>query len=348
MTDADIQALVQGRFSDPFSILGPHRIEDPKSVSETWEIRALLPEVDAAAVLIGDDRLPMSNSVHRDFFTLELARDPGHYGIAYRDHVTGEEIEVEDPYRFPTLLSDYELYLHGEGNNFQAWTMLGAHPAEVEGLKGFRFAVWAPNAEVVSLVGDFNHWNSRRHPMRLRDGVWEIFIPHVGIGVAYKYNVRSRVTHHEQLKADPFAFAAEVPPSTASLTYDLSGHIWKDADWLSRRASFKWQKEAISVYEVHLESWMRDFQGHPLSYRELASRLVEYVQRNGFTHIELLPIMEYPYSGSWGYQVTGYFAPLHASDRLKTSSTSSTSVTSTRSESSLIGFPGISRRMLMV
>ncbi len=316
MTEADIEAIVQGRYSDAFGVLGPHKIDAPKtaeakagSVAEHWEVRAFLPGAEAAALIVGDDRLPMSNDREPSFFTGTLAGDPGHYRIAYRESGTGAEVEVEDPYRFPTLLTSFELYLHGEGNNFESWSMLGAHPVEIDGVSGYRFAVWAPNAEVVFLTGDFNNWNLHRHPMRLRDGVWEIFIPHVVAGSAYKYNVRSRVTHYEQMKSDPYAFTCEVPPRTASLTFDLNGYQWNDADWMGRRAAFRWQKEAISIYEVHLESWMHNSNGKPLGYRELAHRLVEYVERNGFTHIELMPIMEYPYSGSWGYQVTGYFAP---------------------------------------
>ncbi len=313
MTKADIEMIVQGRHSDPFRILGPHQIEAPKTAANgpaKWEVRALLPGAQSAALLVQEDRLPMSNEVNADFFSIEVAADPGHYKIAYRDAATGEEVEIDDPYRFPPLLTEFDLYLYGQGNQFESWKMLGSHPVEVEGVPGYRFAVWAPNAEVVSLTGDFNHWNPRRHPMRVRDGgIWEIFIPYLGHGAAYKYNVRSRVTHLEQLKADPYAFAAELPPNTASITTDIRGYAWGDADWMERRASFNWQKEAMSVYEVHLESWMRDSEGRSLTYRELASRLVEYVERNGFTHVELLPMMEFPFSGSWGYQVTGYFAP---------------------------------------
>ena len=253
----------------------------------------------------------MSSAVDPEFFTIRLAAEPGPYRIAYRGTLPGaEEIEIEDPYRFPPMLTSFDLYLHGEGNNFESWKMLGAHPVELDGVPGYRFAVWAPNAEVVSLTGDFNFWNVRQYPMRLRDGgIWEFFMPHLTAGKSYKYNVRSRITHGNQLKADPFAFAAEVPPANASITADTGGYEWNDAGWLKTRAAFRWQHEPMSVYEVHLESWMHNSENGPLTYRELAHRLVEYVKRNGFTHVELMPIMEYPFSGSWGYQVTGYFAP---------------------------------------
>ena len=318
MTDADIAAIVDGRHSDAFRILGPHkmgtparRVESGEIVGEWWEVRAFLPGAESAALLVHNDRLPMSSGVAPGFFTIKIDIDPGAYRIAFRGSYPGaEEMEIEDPYRFPPLLSAFDLHLHGEGNNFESWNMLGSHPAEVEGVPGYRFAVWAPNAEVVSLTGDFNLWNVRQHPMRLRDGgVWEFFMPHLGAGKPYKFNVRSRVTGHNHLKADPFAFAAEHPPATASLTADLSGYQWNDAEWMKRRGAFRWQEEAISVYEVHLESWMRTADNGPLTYRELAQKLPAYAKSNGFTHIELLPIMEYPYGGSWGYQVTGYFAP---------------------------------------
>ncbi len=325
MTDADIAAIVQGRYSDPFQILGPHKIEPvaeadadtskqlPASAvaPEVWEVRAFLPGAASAALLVNGDRLPMSNPVNPEFFSITLHADPGAYRIAFRGTLPGaEEVEIEDPYRFPPMLSSFDLYLHGEGNHFESWKMLGAHPVEVGGVPGYRFAVWAPNAEVVSLTGDFNFWNPRQYPMRLRDGgVWEFFMPHLGLGKSYKYNVRSRVTGQSEFKADPFAFAAEHPPANASITADLSGFLWNDSAWMEKRAAFRWQHEPMSVYEVHLESWMHNAENGPLTYRELASRLVEYVKRNGFTHIELLPIMEYPYGGSWGYQVTGYFAP---------------------------------------
>jgi 1,4-alpha-glucan branching enzyme len=319
MTDADIAAIVQGRYSDPFGILGPHKVDAPAGGSQTagaiqqaeWEVRAFLPGVESAALLIKNDRLPMSNDVHPEFFTIKLAAEPGPYRIAFRGKLPdSEEIEIEDPYRFPPMITPYDLYLHGEGNNFESWKMLGAHPVELEGVPGYRFAVWAPNAEVVSLTGDFNFWNPRQHPMRLRDGgIWEFFMPHLGAGKPYKFNVRSRLTQHNHLKADPFAFATEVPPANASITTDITGYQWNDAEWMEKRAAFRWQHEPMSVYEVHLESWMHNAEGGSLTYRELAQRLVEYVKRNGFTHIELLPIMEFPYSGSWGYQVTGYFAP---------------------------------------
>jgi 1,4-alpha-glucan branching enzyme len=311
MTGADIDAIVRGRHGDPFRILGPHSIpnELKSDAPPRWRVCALLPGAESASLLVGGDRLPMENDAHADFFAIELPHDPGHYHIAFRNQA-GEEVEIEDPYRFPPLLSEFDLHLHAEGNNFETWRMLGAHGVTVEGVSGYRFAVWAPNAQTVTVTGDFNAWNPRQYPMRRRDaGVWEIFMPHISNGVRYKYNVVSSITGAEQLKADPVAFAAEVPPNTASLTADITGYAWQDAGWMEARAKYRWQQEPISIYEVQLESWMRDGNGNSLTYRELAHRLVDYAVSLGFTHLELLPIMEYPYGGSWGYQVTGFFAP---------------------------------------
>ncbi|MDQ1470777.1 MAG: 1,4-alpha-glucan branching enzyme, partial [Bryobacterales bacterium] len=186
----------------------------------------------------------------------------------------------------------------------------GAHPMNLAGVAGVQFAVWAPNAEYVSVAGDFNEWDTRRHPMRRRNsGAWEIFLPCAREGQSYKYLVRSKHLGHQQLKADPFALRTEVPPKSASIICSLDDYEWGDAAWMKKRGAAQPLKEPMSIYEVHLESWMHGPEGRALTYRELAARLVEYVKRMGYTHIELLPIQEHPFSGSWGYQVTGYFAP---------------------------------------
>ncbi len=188
--------------------------------------------------------------------------------------------------------------------------MLGAHPVEVEGTAGTRFAVWAPNGEAVFVIGNFNGWNPRANPMRRRDGgVWELFLPGVGPGQIYKFHIRSQLNRYEVTKSDPFAFATELAPTTASVVHGLSGYRWNDEEWLARRGSTDWLTQPVSIYEVHLESWLRGEDNRLLTYSELADHLIPYVQRLNFTHIELMPITEYPFSGSWGYQVTGYFAP---------------------------------------
>ncbi|MEQ1885737.1 MAG: 1,4-alpha-glucan branching protein GlgB [Bryobacteraceae bacterium] len=211
------------------------------------------------------------------------------------------------------LLTPFELHLHGEGTHYESYRMMGAHVLRAgdpqTGTEGVRFTVWAPNAEQVSVVGDFNHWDGTRHPMNRRDGgVWELFIPGLGQGTHYKYVVRSR-SGQEQERIDPYAFFAEVPPRTASIVWKLDNHQWNDSDWMETRAQRKFLHEAVSIYEVHLESWLRGPHNEWLSYRDMAHKLVDYVGRMGFTHLELMPIAEHPFSGSWGYQVLGYFAP---------------------------------------
>jgi 1,4-alpha-glucan branching enzyme len=210
---------------------------------------------------------------------------------------------------FPPLLTDFDLHLHGEGTHYQAYRMLGAHVVELDGVQGVRFAVWAPNAETVSVTGDFNQWDRSQSPMTHRaGGVWELFVPGLNQGAHYKYCVRSRFGA-EQEKADPFAFFSEVPPRTASIVWSLSNYQWNDSAWMEARAQRNLLREPVSIYEVHLESWLRGPNNEWLTYRELAERLAEYVANMGYTHIELMPVMEHPFSGSWGYQVTGYYAP---------------------------------------
>jgi 1,4-alpha-glucan branching enzyme len=206
-------------------------------------------------------------------------------------------------------LTPFELHLHAEGTHHESYRMLGAHPVREGDVQGVRFAVWAPNADSITVIGDFNRWDQAAHPMQHRDsGVWELFIPALGSGTHYKYCVRSRDGEIQE-KADPYAFFSEAPPRTASIVWELNNHTWADQDWMSARAQRNLLREPVSVYEVHLESWMRHSSGESLSYRELADRLVTYVRDLGYTHLELLPIMEHPFSGSWGYQVTGYYAP---------------------------------------
>lgn len=298
-----MDAIVTGSHGDPFSVLGPHRI------ANAWEIRAFLPQAMDAAVLLDGAEYPMQKIRTEGFFAASVPGDPGRYKLRLTMW-NGAQMDIEDPYRFPTLLSDFDLHLYGEGTNFESYKTMGAHLVECDGVPGVRFAVWAPNAAVMSVVGDFNDWDERRHPMRLRTGgIWELFVPGAGPGMNYKYSVRSRVGGYHQQKADPYGFATEVPPKSASVVCDLSSYEWKDREWMEARRNKDQLKEPISIYEVHLGSWLRGPDNSYLSYRELAEKLVDYVKRMGYTHVELLPIMEHPYSGSWGYQVTGYYAP---------------------------------------
>ena len=305
MTASDIEAIVQGRHGDAFSILGPHVIR-PKRGAPRWEVRAFVPHAAAVSVVMNGQGTPMGRRHTDGLFVTTLDGQPAPYRL--RVYAEGNATEIEDPYRFPLILTEFDLYLHGEGNNFECYRSMGSHVVAMEGVSGTRFAVWAPNAEVVSLVGDFNWWDPRCHPMRKRTGgIWEIFMPGLGEGTAYKYNVRA--PYYQQMKSDPYAFYSEVPPKTASIVYSLDQHTWADQPWMELRAATEWLRAPVSIYEVHLESWMRGPGGESLSYRDLAAKLVPYVQQLGYTHLELMPIAEHPFSGSWGYQVVGYYAP---------------------------------------
>ena len=303
MTVAEMEAIAGGFHGDPFGILGPHRS------GKRFEVRAFLPHASGAEVVTAGVATPMVKKHEAGFFVARLPALPHDYRIrlTFGD---GSVVECDDPYRFPTLLSDFEIHLHAEGTHYESYNTMGAHLAECLGVPGVRFAVWAPNAEAVSVIGDFNAWDGRRHPMRRRDsGIWELFIPNLGEGAAYKFHVRSRFLGYRQQKADPYAFHCETPPSSASLVRDISKYQWNDSEWLSARALKNWLKEPVSIYEVHLASWLQRPGNHALSYRELADSLVSYAKRMGYSHIELLPMMEHPFSGSWGYQVIGYYAP---------------------------------------
>jgi 1,4-alpha-glucan branching enzyme len=303
MTSKDVDAILSGHHGDAFSILGPHRAEGG------WEVRAFLPQAMDAEVVQGTASHPMQKLRAEGIFTARLDREPGHY-LLRLTLWNGSRVEIEDPYRFGPLISDFDLHIHGEGTQYESYRSMGAHPVTCDGVDGVRFAVWAPNAEVVSVVGDFNEWDERRHPMRMRSGgVWELFVPAVGVGTNYKYSVRSHLRAYRQQKSDPYGFASEVPPKTASVVWDLDRYQWGDSAWMESRAHKDVLKEPVSIYEVHLGSWLRGPNNSYLSYRELAPRLVEYCTRLGYTHIELLPVAEHPFSGSWGYQVVGYYAP---------------------------------------
>src|SRR5579885_701784 len=308
MTAEEIEAIAGGYHGDAFRILGPHAVRK-RGGQARWEVRAFLPQAQSAEVVLGDKLWPMARQHSEGFFVATLPGEVGPYRIRAL-LFSGAAIDFEDPYRFPPLVSDFDLHLHSEGTLYAAYETLGAHLVECGGIPGVRFAVWAPNAEAVTVVGDFNQWDARRHPMRRRNaGVWELFVPELGEGVNYKFNVRSRFRAFQQLKADPYAFYCEVPPKSASVVWNLDKYQWRDEAWMEERAQKELLKSPVAIYEVHLESWLRGPQGQILSYREIAKSLVEYVKRLGYTHIELLPIMEHPFSGSWGYQVIGYYAP---------------------------------------
>ncbi|MBK5966582.1 1,4-alpha-glucan branching enzyme [Thiocystis minor] len=295
--------IVEARHYDPFEVLGRH-VNEQQAV-----VRAFLPMAESAILVEAGEALNRIEG--SDFFIWEgaAAKVPERYRIAWQD-AAGTTYSAHDPYCFPLQLEDFDIHLFGEGRHWHAYRFLGSHPREVEGISGVQFAVWAPNAERVSVVGDFNQWDGRVHSMRVRggSGIWELFIPGLETGGFYKYEIRDRDTNIH-IKIDPYAQAFQERPQTAGLICPESRFKWSDAPWLKARAESDWQHQAFSVYEVHLGSWMRDADGNFLNYRILAKQLGDYVTELGFTHIELMPITEHPLDASWGYQCTGYFAP---------------------------------------
>ncbi len=303
----DLQKILEARHHDPFSVLGKHT-QGVQAV-----IRAHIP--GATAVFLADtlkgNGQPLQRIPNTDIFEWHGKHSEAseHYRLKWRD-ASGQEHIAHDPYTFPPQLSHYDLGLFAEGKHWHAYRLLGAHPHTVEGIEGVLFATWAPNAERVSVVGDFNRWDGRCHPMRVHHGgVWELFIPGIGEGALYRFEIRNRDTGELHVKIDPYARRFEMRPSTASIVVTERDYAWGDANWLQTRAQADWLHQPMSVYEVHLSSWQHDEHGNFLNYRELARRLVEHVTKLGFTHIELLPITEHPLDASWGYQTTGYYAP---------------------------------------
>jgi 1,4-alpha-glucan branching enzyme len=314
---ARVAALFAARNADPFGLLGPHPVDSPQG--RLWSIRAFQPRaVEAQIILPGQaNPIPMRRLRDTGFFEATLpspsdvAPAPSSYRLRFRNEY-GDIWEVHDTYAFPYLLSEFDLYLMGEGRHYDTYEKLGAHVKTLEGVIGVHFAVWAPNARRVSVVGDFNGWDGRVNPMRSRgnSGIWELFVPEFDEGVIYKYEIVGPQNNILPLKADPYGFRSELRPNTGSVVARLDKHSWNDADWLQHRSTRNWLEQPISVYEVHLGSWRRmpEENNRWLSYRELADQLIPYVKELGYTHIELLPIMEHPYDGSWGYQTLGYFA----------------------------------------
>ncbi|CAA9221505.1 MAG: GH13_9 / GH13_8 / GH13 / CBM48 / GH13_10 [uncultured Craurococcus sp.] len=294
-------SLVAGRHGDPFAILGPHG----------EELRSLQPGARGVTVLAreGGEELGRLEQIHpAGLFSGRVSRQ-----VPYRLRVDwpGSVQETEDPYSFGLLLGPLDLHLFAEGRHFDLAKVFGAQAMSVDGVAGVRFALWAPNAQRVSVVGDFNGWDGRRHPMRLRReaGVWELFIPRLRPGAPYKYELIGADGSVLPLKADPVAVATEMPPATASRIPDPTPFLWTDQAWMEERAARQAADAPISVYEVHPGSWWRDADGEAPDWDRLADRLIPYAQGMGFTHIEFLPVMEHPFGGSWGYQPLGMFAP---------------------------------------
>ena len=300
---AELQRIIEARHHDPFAVLGRHVQGDQATVC------AFKPHV--AQLSIGDRHLPMQRLGDSDVFVWQGPADalPEHYQRHWQ--ADGHEASEYDPYCFAPQLSDFDLHLFGEGRHWHIQQHLGAHPHRVDGIEGVLFATWAPNAERVSVIGDFNRWDGRAHPMRVRggSGVWELFIPGLGADTLYKFEIRNRESGEVLVKTDPYARLYELRPATAAVVCADSDYHWQDGEWMARRRQHDWQHTPVSIYEVHPGSWQQHADGGFLDYRELAERLVPWVRELGFTHIELLPITEHPLDASWGYQTTGYFAP---------------------------------------
>ncbi|MEO0701240.1 MAG: 1,4-alpha-glucan branching protein GlgB [Pseudomonadota bacterium] len=300
----DAARIVAGVHDDPFAVLGRHaRAGQPCVIAFDPGAAAMAARVDGTDHPL--DPVPdapgvFAGAVPKGRYTLQGSAGEGTW--AY-----------QDPYGFPPVLGELDEYLLGEGTHQRLWQALGAHVLTHDDTPGTHFAVWAPNAQRVAVVGPFNHWDGRRHGMRRRGatGVWEIFIPGVGEGAPYKFQITGPTGEVQPLKADPVGFGSEHPPATASVVRDIAGYGWRDADWMAARAGRNARTAPISIYEVHLGSWRRrgDDGNRPLSYREAASELIDYVADMGFTHIELMPVSEFPFDGSWGYQPVGLFAP---------------------------------------
>jgi 1,4-alpha-glucan branching enzyme len=297
---SDLQKLVDARHSDPFALLGKHKQKGG------WLVRAFLPHAEEVTLAEGGHRLERIEGTA--IFEWQGAKVPERYRLIWRDDQRREHIG-HDPYCYPPQLPDFDLHLFGEGKHWHAHRLLGARVHEADGVAGVLFSVWAPSADRVSVVGDFNRWDGRCHPMRVHgNGVWELFIPDLPSGIVYKYEVRAK-NGDVLLKSDPYGRRFELRPKTASIVEPPTNFEWQDAAWLQHRAAFDWQHEPMSIYEVHLGSWQRGPEGEMLNYRELAPLLVDHALNLGFSHIELMPVTEHPYDKSWGYQTTGYYAP---------------------------------------
>jgi 1,4-alpha-glucan branching enzyme len=308
----DIRRIVRVEHSDPHSVLGGHpaQIGDEEGVI----IRAFHPDAVKAEVIMDGERIHLEKpGTDEGLFWCFLAGRhlPLRYRFLFRFE-DGTAWESDTPYRFLPTLGELDLHFVGEGRHYNLYEKMGAHPREMDGAQGTSFAVWAPNAKRVSVIGDFNNWDGRLYPMRSMggSGVWELFIPGVMPGELYKYEIKT-ASGELRIKTDPFAFAMELRPGTASRVWDIDRHQWQDQHWMEHRRTTNVYESPMSIYEVHLGSWLRfpDQGNRWATYREAASSLAEHVKKYGFTHVELMPVMEHPFDASWGYQVTGYFAP---------------------------------------
>lgn len=303
--DDELQRIADARHHDPFRVLGIH------PVGKQWRMTVFRPNCERIWIEHEQQRTELMRLADSDFFTLQGDRSQWELHPLLVEERHGKERYFVDPYTFWPQLDEQALQDFHVSECFSAYELLGARPWQADQVDGMLFSVWAPNAERVSVVGDFNDWDGRIHAMRSRgaSGVWELFIPGLKKGALYKFELRQRDSGQILLKADPYGRFHQRWSDTASIIDDHPSYPWQDDLWMRRRRNHDWLHQPLSIYEVHLGSWKRDADGHYLSYRELAEQLVPYVREMGFTHIELLPVTEHPFDGSWGYQVTGYFAP---------------------------------------
>ncbi|MBC9247597.1 1,4-alpha-glucan branching protein GlgB [Paracoccus sp. 11-3] len=302
LSDEAIRSLLDAHHGSPFDALGLH-----KKDRQVW-LTALVPDADKLEAIIGKMVVELPRIEGALFGgPIPTSKTPYRLRASFDN---GDSWEFDDPYRFGPVMGEVDQYLIGEGTHRELWKALGAHPVTHEGVAGTHFAVWAPNAARVSVLGDFNQWDGRRNPMRRvgNTGVWEIFMPGLGDGTSYKYEIAGQNGAILE-KADPVGFGSQHPPETASVVRDISGYGWTDDEWMAVRGERNRRDQPISIYEVHLGSWRRTAENRPLSYKELATELVDYAKWMGFTHLEFLPISEFPFDGSWGYQPVGMYAP---------------------------------------
>jgi len=304
-----LDSVIASDHHDPFSVLGLHVLKhDPTSAI----IRTFLPLAKSVRLVNGDQKREMYKMREEGLFEIVIPdyKEPFNYSfeVVCWDDQTRSLI---DPYRFLPQLTDYDTHLYGSGTHYEIYKKLGSHQLEIDDVQGTIFRVWAPSARRVSVIGDFNYWDGRVHQMRVlgSSGIWELFIPGITQGEIYKYEIRTGQGNIIE-KGDPFQFHAEIRPKTASVVWSLEGYEWNDSEWLNKRSKSNIYEQPFSIYELHMGSWQRDPSdpGRFLSFRELAGTLIPYVKKMGFTHIELMPIMEHPFDESWGYQTTGYYA----------------------------------------
>ncbi|WP_269541969.1 1,4-alpha-glucan branching protein GlgB [Cerasicoccus fimbriatus] len=315
ISQAELDSVITARHDAPHDVLGLHVVK--QGGKKTLIARTFQPEAVTCDIVDvqTDERFRLKKLCRDGLF--EGIIDGRTESFDYRirmENANGEIFQIWDPYCFLPTLSEDDAFLFGQGNHHHIYQKLGSHIKHYDGVQGTSFAVWAPSAKRVSVVGEFNHWDGRRHPMRRlgSSGVWELFLPGIGVGTKYKYELIGADGSH-RLKSDPYGEYFESPPHNASIVWDVNDFEWKDNEWMNQRAGRDWKTQPISVYEVHLGSWRRvpEDGNRPLNYREMAADLTRYVLEMGFTHVEFMPLAEHPFDGSWGYQVTGFFAPTH-------------------------------------